>query len=150
MPTFAVQVKNNQVLLQVHVTTVQAPQEGDHPWTAPHEGGHTWTALLDTGAQCTFVSPRVIQQLDVPSTGIANFMPANGEPVETDVYRLSISVPISLGTADDPTAPTFSSGSVVDVMLLPFNPEGYDVIFGMDLVSRYHITLHNGLFVCSN
>lgn len=138
MPTFVVQVTNSQVRLQVYVTEVQNPQD-DHP---------AWTALLDTGAQCTLVSPRIIEELRVPSIGIAYFIPANGEPVETEVYRLSISVPISLGT--DPADLTFSSGSVVDVMVLPFNPEDYDVIFGMDLISRYHITLYNRVFVCSN
>ena len=139
MPTFAGPVTDNQVLLQVQVASDQSAGQNE---------GSPWTALLDTGAQCTMVTSRVVQQLDVPSIGVDRFTPANGEPVESDVYRVSISVPISLGT--EPTAPTFARGSVVDVMLLPFVPDGYDVIFGMDLISGYHITLLNGWFVCSN
>lgn len=143
MPTFAVNVVNNQVLLNVNVAGDPTAQRDQ----APNEGS-IWTALLDTGAQCTLVTSRIIDQLGVPSVGVGSFIPANGEPVETEIYRLSIGVPIALGP--EPSAPTFSTGSTVDAMLLPFTPSEYDVIFGMDLISGYHITLHNGVFVCSN
>lgn len=139
MPTFQAPIHNNRVLLTVQVTA-----DGEPP-----KNNDTWRALLDTGAQCTLVSPRVVSRLQVPSTSVGAFTPANGEPVETDIYRLSISVPVRLGPLDDPSAATFSSGSTVDVMLLPFIPDAYDVILGMDLMAQYHITLHGSLFLCS-
>ena len=138
MPTFSVPITNNEIRLAVNVA--KDPAERDE--------GFSWTALLDTGATCTFVTSRVVERLALLSISVGSFIPANGEAVETDVFRVAVGVPIALG--NEPTDPTFSTGKIVEVMLLPFLPEGWDVLFGMDLISSYHITLHGGLFVCSN
>ncbi len=144
MPTFGTQVADNQVML---VVAVSVPSPGDD---APK---HTFRALVDTGAQSTLVTARVVRQLDAASVGMGAFMSANGQTELTDVFRLHISIPIAEAfPAPDggETVATFARGRDLQTMLMPFDPPGYDVLLGMDILSHFHITMCQGLFVLSN
>ena len=41
-------------------------------------------------------------------------------------------------------------GSDLSVLLLPYDPPNYDVLLGMNMLSRFHVTMHNGLVIFSN
>jgi len=138
MPTFADQVRDNQIRLLVGVA-VLLPKAGPPP---------SFQALVDTVAQKTMVSPKVVEQTGAIRTDIASFVPANGKPQETDEFLLNISIPIATGPQSSRT--TYSSGRDLTVLLLPYSPPGFDVLLGLDFLRPYHITMWNGTFVLSN
>lgn len=140
MPTVAAPISNERVLMRV---SVAVPSErGD---SARHE----FAALVDTGAQGTMVSRRVVEQVGATQIGVRPFMPASGQPQSTAVYELSVGVAISETAPDGSPARIFSRGGTVPVLLLPFNPLDYDVLLGMDILAGYHITMWDGMFVLS-
>lgn len=141
MPTVVVQVSNERVLLRVAVAVPSERGDSD---------SHEFGALVDTGAQCTMVSRRVVDRIDAAQIGVRQFMPASGQPQSTPVYELSVAVAISEMGADGSPTFTFARGGTVPVLLLPFDPPDYDVLLGMDILANYHITMCSGLFVLSN
>ena len=140
MPTFEIHTKDDQVLLKVNVSV---PPSADS--TVVDSG--MFDALVDTGAQRTFISSNVAEQLGTTPIDIASFVPANGESEETEVFRLHISIPYP---QDGESSLTFMTGGEFSVMLLPFRPHNFDVLLGMDFLSRFHISMFGGRIVLSN
>lgn len=140
MPTVAVQVTDKRVLLRVSVAV---------PSERSHVESHNFEALVDTGAQCTMVSRRVIDQIGATQVGFLPFMPASGQPQETAVYELFVAVVISETGPDGSPTFTFSKGGTVPVLLLPFEPPDFDMLLGMDILTGYHVTMWDGTFVLS-
>lgn len=134
MPTVTVEISSERVLLRVSVAL-------------PAAGGGTpsreYQALVDTGAQCTMVSRRVVDQVGATQVGVLPFLSANGQSQMTAVYELFVGVVIEARHL------TFSKGETVPVLLLPFDPPDYDVLLGMDVLTGYHITMWDGAFVLS-
>lgn len=108
-----------------------------------------FSALLDTGAQSTLISHRVVQSLNAQSVGVGTFLPANGKPQLAHQYRLRIDIPVGYPTQGGQSTSTFATGFVLDVLTLPFQPPNFDVLLGMDMVAHYHITMYNGMVVFS-
>ena len=93
------------------------------------------------------VTERVVRQIGARPTGTASFLPANGEPQEAKAYWLSVDLPIAMG---NPPQMAFSHGRNLNVMQLPFQPQNFDLIVGMDLLCHYHLSMYGDLFVLSN
>lgn len=140
MPTFEISATDHQILLKVNVSI---PPSDD----AAGFASDTFDALVDTGAQRTFISSNVAEQLGATPIDIASFVPANGESQETEVFRLQISIPYP---QDGESSMTFMTGGEFSVMLLPFRPHNFDVLLGMDFLSRFHISMFGGRIVLSN
>ena len=139
MPTFVKHVENNRVLIQV-LATVEADSS---------ELGHRFMALVDTGATVTAVTSRLAAQIGVAPVGRSAFVPASGEPVETNLFGLHLSIPVDTPT-DEGQVHTFAAGGALVVMELPYQPPDYDVLLGMDVLANFHITMHGGVFIMSN
>lgn len=107
---------------------------------------------MDTGAQITLVSPRVVEQLGAISIDVGEFISANAQIQETREYWLNISIPISevTSTPEGDVLLNLPRGEHLSVLELPYNPPNYDVLLGMDVLKRFHITMWNGTFVLSN
>ena len=84
MPTFQNSTTNGQVLLIASV--------GD-------EIGQPYPALLDTGAQSTMVSPKVVNEVGLEAIGYADIVPVSGKPLRARQYRTSLHIPIGQGSA---------------------------------------------------
>lgn len=140
MPTVAAPISNQRVLLRVSVAIPSERGDSAH---------HEFAALVDTGAQGTMVSRRVVEQVGATQVGVRQFMPASGQPQSTAVYELSVGVAVSETTSNGSAALIFSRGGTVPVLLLPFNPLDYDVLLGMDILTGYHITMWDGMLVLS-
>lgn len=108
MPTFQVQVEDRQILLLVCVSVPDSPDS------------HTFRALLDTGAQGTMVTQKVVETLNARSIGVDAFMPASGQAQVTDRYRLRIDIPIGHPTTGSASLSTFATGMLLDVLVMPF------------------------------
>ncbi len=128
MPTFNVEIVDDRIMVEA---TLSVPPDG--PKSDP------FTALVDTGAQATMISEKVANALGAASVGRRNIVSLGGEPVESPVYRLRISVGSS-------TSGTFSAWKELYVQLLPADPPNFDVLLGMDILASFHITMHDGYF----
>lgn len=151
MPGFIHQVENDQILLG---TIVADFDENDEP------SGELrmCQGLLDTGAQRTAVSPRIVADLGLVPVDIGRMVVASGEVQDILIYQVGIGVAmptaieITQGDAPDNlrlAERTESSGKLLRVMGLPQQPDNFDVLLGMDLLSMYHISLTDGLFLMS-
>ena len=134
MPTFNVEIVEDQIIV---VATITVPPV--NPKTEPFK------ALVDTGAQVTMISQKVVDAIQADPVGQGSILPASGEPVETPQYRLGIHIAVGIGLSQ-----TFSAGKELDVYLLPFSPPNYDVLLGMDILAGFHATMYGGHFILSN
>ena len=134
MPTFNVEIVENQIIV---VATITVPPDG------PKKG--SFRALVDTGAQATMISQKVVDEIQADPVGPGSILPASGEPVETPQFRLGIHIAVGIGPSQ-----TFSAGRELDVYLLPFNPPNFDVLLGMDILEGFHVTMYGGHFILSN
>lgn len=130
MPTFQAPVRDGQILLFVTVGN----QDEDRGYTA----------LLDTGAQRTMVSPKVVSDGALVSIGSAGIMPASGTPIQTPKYRVSLGIAIARG------GQFLVSGTDLEVAELQFQPSNFDVLLGMDFLEDFHLTMYGGSFILSN
>ena len=130
MPTIQGEVENGQVLVTAHIEHENRREE--------------YMALLDTGAQGTLVSPRVVDQLGLKATGYLSMTPASGEPITTPKYRATVTIPAGRG------ASVFPPGGELEVGQLPFQPDNFDVLLGMDFLGDFHFTMYGHTFILSN
>ena len=68
-------------------------------------------------------------------------------------YRVRLDIPIDSRTRMPDggiQVQTTLRGSDLEVALLPYEPKNYDVLLGMDLLLRFHLTLYGGNFILSN
>lgn len=84
MPTFVKRVEDNRVLIQVAAAVQVDGSELDH----------RFMALVDTGATVTAVTSRLAAQVGVDPVGRSAFVPASGDPVETNLFGLHLSIPV--------------------------------------------------------
>ena len=136
MPTFVKRAVNNRVLIQV---VVEATTQSDN----------RFMALVDTGAARTAVTSRLVDQVGAVPAGPGSFLPASGQPVDTSLFAIHLAIPVESHTPDGETL-TFASGKRLIVFQLPYQPKDYDVVLGMDMLTHYHITMHDGSFIMSN
>ena len=103
-----------------------------------------YRGLLDTGAMCTLVSPGVIEDLQAPAYGKSHYISANGQLQETEKYILSVSLRFPAYNSPDNDA-FFQTPVMLEILNLGnLNPR-FDVILGMDFLSRFHIVLEADL-----
>ncbi len=90
------------------------------------------------------VSPKVVEETGLEAIGYAEIVPVSGEPVKVEKYRTNLSIPITQGTA------TLLTGGELEVTKLPFQPDNFDILLGMDFLMNYHFTMYGGSFILSN
>jgi len=134
MPSFLVKVKDNQAVIKVTV--------GD-PNTLEQVNGYE--ALVDTGAQNTLVSSKIIHDLQLLPIGSDVIRTIGGDTIPTNIYHTNVSIPIQLSSND-----VVGTGFSIDVALLPFQPPNFDVLLGMDFISKFHITSWGNQMILSN
>ena len=103
-----------------------------------------YRGLIDTGAMCTLVSPRVIEDLQAPAYGKSHYRSANGQLQETEKYVLTVSLRFAADSRPDNDA-FFQTPILLEVLNIGnLNPK-FDVILGMDFLSRFQIVLEADL-----
>ena len=143
MATFVGVISDRQIILRAWVRIAGA--SGSSHISYP--------ALLDTGAQGTMISRKVVQEVGLQQIGHTSIIPVSGESLITEKYRIRLDIPIESRILE-------SDGSVVneailrgmdmDVALLPYDPSNYDVLLGMDLLHGFHLTMHGDTYILSN
>ena len=136
MPSFEQQITNNRIIITVGVSL-----QGDQI--------RYKRALVDTGATITLISPNVVSELGLSPIGSASIMVASGQQVNTYEYYSWVDIPIGYDSTVGP--PTdFLMGRQLTVVGLPYQPNDYDVILGMDIIGMFHITMYRNKIILSN
>ena len=73
-----------------------------------------------------------------------------GERVETFLYYARVDIPIPYNDAAKSGTEHFFMGNEIPVAGLPYQPDDYDVILGMDLIGIFHVTLYKNVIILSN
>ena len=147
MATFNGIVVDNQIIFVVLVATSGDPQG----W----ENSKAYNALLDTGAQRTMVSGKVVEEVGLIASGFFSISGVTGDTITADKYKVRIDIPItreatSLGGGT--RTEHVLSGKDIDVAQFPdsFKPETFDVLLGMDFLYGFHLTIFADTFILSN
>ena len=145
MATFSGKVDDRQILLFAAISIGSPPVNRTIP--------KSYKALLDTGAQGTLISEKVVNEIGLITIGPARFTPASGKPVETKKYRVRVDIPIESQVLE-PEGGTAQEidyrGMELEVSLLPYQPTGYDILLGMDFLSSFHFTMYAGTYILSS
>ena len=75
---------------------------------------------------------------------------ASGASISTHKYRARVDIPVGYNTLDAEGSGSFFYGNDLSVGGLPHNPDGYDVLLGMDLIGIFHITIYRNRIILSN
>lgn len=127
MPALEVPFVDGLIVLNVAI----APRGREEP-----ERG--FRAILDTGTQLTAISPRVVAAINPDAVGEIQLRVADGSERWANQYWIRIRVPLGLSaTAEAPAYDTVATQ-------IPTPLEGCDVLLGMDIISKWHVTLSGG------
>lgn len=89
---------------------------------------HTENAAWDTGAQFTFISPRIVDVLKLTPCGKGQFMGIGGDQV-SNTYNVHIGLPNGL--------------LLRDVNVYCSDIDDYDLLIGMDIITETDFVLTN-------
>lgn len=146
MPTLYGKFENNQI---VHDAIIGTPRE-EVDGTLTTSFGKMYKALLDTGAQGTLISSKVINELELVSIGPASLTPATGKPVPSEKYQVRVAIPVvTYSPGGEQIEDLYSRGLDMSVVRLPYQPQNYDVLIGMDFISQFHMTIHLDNYIIS-
>ena len=144
MPTLVIPVENNEISLYAELALPSEDTESQ-----------SFHAIADTGAQITGITQRVVDQLQAEPFTTGTSIGIEGTPQIVPIYRLLVGVAITTPEFDAAgnllSEHTYISGGHLDVMLLGnWSHEQADVLLGMDLLQRFHITMYAGSVILSN
>lgn len=142
MPTFSDQIRENQIILIASIAVSQA-NVGSR---------RSYRALLDTGAQLTMVSDRVVQEVGLQAIGNTQIVPVTGDSVVTEKYRVRVDIPINTPVTSaegNVTLERTLRGMDMEVARLPYEPRNHDVLLGMDFLQGFHLTIYGGMYILS-
>ena len=86
MPTFRGRVENREIRLFAAISIGSPPSARTEPKSYP--------AILDTGAQGTMISQKVVDEGKLSSIGFTDIIPVSGDPIQTEKYRVRVDIPI--------------------------------------------------------
>lgn len=148
MPTFIRDIQNRQITLTSSLSIPSILDQGEPPRSM-----RNYNSLLDTGAQGTMISTRVVNDIGLVAVGEGSIMGVNGEAFETRQYRVRVDIPVTSPRrlpSGKVLEETYFRGSDMNVSLFPYQPENFDVLLGMDFLSGFHITLVAGKLIMSS
>ena len=146
MPSFVGRVSDRQIFFS---TTVSVWEDNSE---SPKIPNRTYITLLDTGAQATMISPKVVAEANLTPIGDMNIAGINGAISTVDSFLITLGIPIGMRIPKEygkTETEILWRGMAVEVGTLPYQPVDYDVLLGMDILMTCHLTLHDNLFVLS-
>ena len=143
MATFVGQITDRQIIFVAQVSV--AGELDGNPYAS--------YALLDTGAQVSMISDKVVQDVGLVPIGYMDIVPVTGESTPTEKFRIRLDIPITseISLPGGVVAPhNVVSGMELEVGKLPYSPTNYDILLGMDFLTGFHVTMYGGNYILSN
>ena len=108
---------------------------------------------MDTGAQMTSVTQRVVEKLDLLSDGWTSVLGIHGT-MDVPTYTVDLGFGIVFPEKDLEGEVVPSSYSRIlrgaPVSLMNIEPSNFDILLGMDLLHHFHLTIFGDKFILSN
>ncbi len=127
-----VEIHQSQIVTEIEIATA-----------VPGEGVR-FRGLIDTGTQESGVSERVVEQLAATSPlapdSYKRVASLGGASVRTPAYRLWMGLRFDSLDRD----PGFGGGFGT-YWQMPRQPEGFDVLVGMDIIERFAVKIDRGI-----
>ena len=146
MASFSAKVINNQIILKSNIS-ISGEKFDLHK---------AYGSLLDTGAQRSLISQKVVDDVGLDAIGDAYITPVNGTPLRSLRYRIRIDIPIITVQATKDGGQKEMETSVrgvnnIEAILFPHQhqPTNHDVLLGMDFLGALHFTMFRGRFIIS-
>ena len=142
MATFIGEIKDRKIIMLATVSV--SGIEGQE---------YSFNALMDTGAQVTMISRKVVGEVGLQAIGHMQIVPVTGAPCRIEKYRARLDIPIQSsiilpgGMIEQHAV---LRGMDLEVGALPYDPNDYDVLLGMNLLSAFHITMFGNSYILSN
>ena len=130
MPTIEIAIVDDRIVLNVAIAAKRQDL-----------AEHGFRAILDTGAQKTCISAEVVAKTRPEVVTETQLEDANGTKQWTNVLRVHVRVLLGLTASQATEHP--GHDILAPQLLAPIAE--CDVLLGMDIISRWHVTLHNGL-----
>ena len=126
MSSFRKEYDNRADAIVTNAIVIDAANAVDGQQIPPYY--YTDDAAWDTGAQFTFISPRIVQALGLNSCGKGQYMGIGGDQ-ESDIYKVHIAL---------------SNGDIVrDLKVYCADLDDYDVLLSMDVITRTDFLITN-------
>ena len=126
MSSFRKEYDNRADAIVTNAIVIDAANAVDGQQIPPYY--YTDDAAGDTGAQFTFISPRIVQALGLNSYGKGQYMGIGGDQ-ESDIYKVHIAL---------------SNGDIVrDLKVYCADLDDYDVLLSMDVITRTDFLITN-------
>ena len=90
------------------------------------------------------ISAKVVHEVGLPQVDIGKYQDVNENVEETAVYRLRMDIPIAVDGGSD------LRGTDLDALLMKASPKHYDIIWGIDSLRMFHITMVLGKLYISS
>ena len=131
------------MLIDIWVSIPKPGKENDSPPTEQY----SFRALLDTGATMSAISKKVVEKVGLVPGGwrLITGVHATGK---TPTCSVGILVPVS-EQAPEQVQIHMRGLEKMEVSVLEFQPEDFDVLPGMDILQSCHLSMHGGVFVLS-
>ena len=146
MASFKGVVENNQIILKSNISVPGKDLDSRR----------VYDSLLDTGAQGSLISQKVVDDVGLIPIGDAGIIPVNGTPILLPRYRIRIDIPITtFQVTKDGRQPevetTYRGVNNIEAILFPHQhqPVNHDVLLGMDFLGAIHFTMFHGEFIIS-
>jgi len=142
MPALTGSIANNEIVLGVAVSTPNAP--GSKPLMCQ--------ALLDTGAQVTAISEKLVSKLGLGVIRTCSIVVADGVEIPANVHRIRLDIPLTerLNNGRGGVNAANLGGADLSAAGLPFQSPDYDVIIGMDFLPQFHFAMYGEHFTLSD
>lgn len=161
MPSFSRQIDRHwQFIVGIKIFP---PTESGDDFDRAAKAAAGYRALVDTGANHCCISEKVVADLNLRPYSQSEMMTA-GAPHTALLYRVDIAISVTetelrsekqkdgqVVLTPHPVFETSKGFSHVKVSAIPDigGDRGFDVILGMNILSHFHITLHQGQIIIS-
>lgn len=145
MPSFAGKLDRGRMLINVLVSPPATAEQAKAK--APPEDVVSFRALLDTGATISGISEKVVSAMDLVPDG---WRPVTGVHGTQDTPTCCIAMHIPISEVDPDGETIHMRGfAKMNVTVLEFQPDDFDVLIGMDLLQACHLSMSSGMFFLS-
>ena len=139
MPSLVGSIDEGRMLVDVWAS---APVQHDNENT-PRAGQFQFRALLDTGAAISGISRKGVADMNLTPDSWLQIAGVHGKQ-DTPTCNVGLVIPVR-----EQSTVSMRGFQKMMVIVLDFQPEGFDVIVGMDLLHACHLSMSGGVFMLS-
>lgn len=152
MPTIEGEIVDKKILLELTIWKALREDSTEEEANESRSNMNRYTALLDTGAQISSITQRIVDDLKLVDDGWELITGVHGSE-NVPMYTVDIAFSTTFSERNlrgeltrSPYARVFWTNPVT---LMGINPPDFDVILGMDLLHGIYVTILNDRYTLS-